>query len=56
MTADLERKNISISLGNYDRLSKLGNVNESFNDVVTRILDFYEEANNSNARDERLSS
>lgn len=34
-------KQIAISQENYDALQKLGNVPESFNDVITRVLDYY---------------
>jgi predicted CopG family antitoxin len=34
-------KQIAISQENYDALQKLGNVPESFNDVITKVLDYY---------------
>jgi predicted CopG family antitoxin len=32
-------KTIAITQDNYDKLSKLGFTNESFNDVISRLID-----------------
>lgn len=34
-------KQIAISQENYEALQKLGHTPESFNDVITRLLDYY---------------
>jgi len=39
----LENKAIRISLLNHERLTNLGHKNDSFNDIITKLLDNYEE-------------
>ena len=39
----MENKAIRISLLNHERLTNLGHKNDSFNDIITKLLDNYEE-------------
>lgn len=39
----METKEIRISLLNYERLADIGHKNDSFNDIISKILDDYEE-------------
>ena len=36
--SELSLKHIVVSRENYEKLKKLGNTGDSFNDVITRIL------------------
>jgi len=40
-----DKTTISISTRNRDRIVKLGTMQDNYNDVVTRILDYYESKN-----------
>ena len=46
-TADMKKvpETIRVSKQNSERLIKAGKFGESFDDVITRILDFYEKKN-----------
>ena len=37
----METKAIRVSLLNHERLSGIGNKNDSFNDIISRLLDDY---------------
>ena len=39
----METKAIRVSLLNHERLANLGHKNDSFNDIISKILDGYEE-------------
>ena len=39
----MKTKAINISLVNHERLSALGHENDSFNDIISKLLDRYEE-------------
>ena len=39
----METKAIRVSLLNHERLADLGHKNDSFNDIITKVLDDYEE-------------
>lgn len=39
----MENKAIRVSLLNHERLTNLGHKNDSFNDIITKLLDNYEE-------------
>ena len=39
----METKSIRVSISNYERLADLGHKNDSFNDIITKVLDDYEE-------------
>ena len=39
----MESKSIRVSLSNYERLVDIGHKNDSFNDIISRLLDDYEE-------------
>ena len=39
----METKAIRVSLLNHERLANLGHKNDSFNDIIFKILDDYEE-------------
>lgn len=39
----METKAIRVSLKNHERLSDIGHKKDSFNDIITRVLDDYEE-------------
>ena len=39
----MENKAIRFSLLNHERLTNLGHKNDSFNDIITKLLDNYEE-------------
>ena len=41
-------KQIVVSSQNYQRLKDLGNFQESFNDIVSKLLNYYEETNSRN--------
>lgn len=38
--ADLNRKNISVHLDTYERLGSFGTINDSYTDVIDKIMDF----------------
>jgi hypothetical protein len=42
----MARKNISISDTNHKRLSKLGQYGETMDDIIGRILDYWEKGHN----------
>lgn len=52
MTEDSETTHKRISYKNIDRVKKLGNFGESFNDVMGRLLDFWESEHNKNKEQE----
>ena len=39
----METKAIRVSVLNHERLADLGHKNDSFNDIITKLLDEYEE-------------
>lgn len=39
-TADLNRKNISVHLDTYERLGSYGTINDSYTEVIDKIMDF----------------
>ena len=39
----METKAIRVSVSNHQRLADIGHKNDSFNDVISKILDEYEE-------------
>ena len=39
----METKSIRVSLFNHERLSDIGHKNDSFNDIISKVLDDYEE-------------
>lgn len=39
----METKAIRVSLLNHERLADIGHKNDSFNDIISRLLDDYEE-------------
>ena len=39
----METKAIRVSLLNHERLADIGHKNDSFNDIVTKLLDVYDE-------------
>lgn len=39
----METKAIRVSLDNHERLADIGHKNDSFNDIITKLLDNYEE-------------
>ena len=39
----METKSIRVSLINHERLADLGHKNDSFNDIISNLLDEYEE-------------
>lgn len=39
----METKSIRVSLVNHERLVNFGHKNDSFNDIISKILDAYEE-------------
>lgn len=39
----METKAIRVSLINHERLSNIGHKKDSFNDIISRVLDDYEE-------------
>ncbi len=39
----METKAIRVSLVNHERLADLGHKNDSFNDIISKLLDSYEE-------------
>lgn len=39
----METKSIRVSLLNHERLAEIGHENDSFNDIITKVLDDYEE-------------
>lgn len=39
----METKAIRVSLLNYQRLADIGHKNDSFNDIISKVLDDYEE-------------
>ena len=39
----METKAIRVSLLNHERLADIGHKNDSFNDIVTNLLDVYDE-------------
>lgn len=39
----METKAIRVSLANHERLADIGHKNDSFNDIITKLLDNYEE-------------
>ena len=39
----METKAIRVSLSNHERLADIGHKNDSFNDIITKLLDAYEE-------------
>jgi len=39
----METKSIRVSLFNHERLADLGHKNDSFNDIISKLLDEYEE-------------
>lgn len=43
MVMKVETKYIRVSLLNHERLADIGHKNDSFNDIISKILDDYEE-------------
>ena len=39
----METKAIRVSLLNHERLADIGHKNDSFNDIISKVLDDYEE-------------
>ena len=39
----METKAIRVSVLNHERLADIGHKNDSFNDIITKVLDEYEE-------------
>lgn len=39
----METKAIRVSLANHERLADIGHKNDSFNDIVSKVLDDYDE-------------
>ena len=39
----METKSIRVSISNYERLADFGHKKDSFNDIITKVLDDYEE-------------
>ena len=39
----METKSIRVSLLNHERLADIGHKNDSFNDIISKVLDDYEE-------------
>ena len=39
----METKSIRVSLSNHERLADIGHKNDSFNDIISKVLDDYEE-------------
>lgn len=39
----MQTKSIRVSLLNHERLADIGHKNDSFNDIITKVLDDYEE-------------
>ncbi|AMK15560.1 hypothetical protein [Methanobrevibacter olleyae] len=39
----MQTKAIRVSLLNHERLADIGHKNDSFNDIITKVLDDYEE-------------
>lgn len=39
----METKSIRVSLLNHERLADIGHKNDSFNDIISKLLDTYEE-------------
>ena len=39
----METKAIRVSLLNHERLADIGHKNDSFNDIITKVLDDYDE-------------
>ena len=39
----METKSIRVSLVNHERLADIGHKNDTFNDIITKLLDDYEE-------------
>ena len=39
----METKSIRVSLFNHERLADIGHKNDSFNDIISKLLDEYEE-------------
>ena len=39
----METKAIRVSISNHERLADIGHKNDSFNDIITRVLDDYDE-------------
>lgn len=56
MTDESETTHKRVSYKNIERVTRIGKFGESFNDVIGRILDFWESRHESNGKEEEIDN